>query len=133
MGIIKLKNPLLVNGESITEMAYDSNEITGALFATAEGKRKSAAGNNVSFTPAAEFDFTLHLYLGFAAIIAVNPSIDWSDLERIKGHDNVEIMKIGRNFMLGSEEDSPQSDSEEPTAIMVESTTQASLTYSESE
>ena len=58
---------------------------------------------NVSISAAAEFDFGLHLYLGYAAIIAVNPSYDFSDMERIKGRDVVEVMQIGRNFMLASD------------------------------
>ena len=85
------------------EVTKNPNEIDGILFATAESRRKAAAGRkDISIAPAAEFDFSLHLYLGFAAIVAVNPSYDFSDLERIKGHDVVEVMTIGRNFMLAS-------------------------------
>ena len=83
--------------------------------------------------PAAEFDFALHLYLGYAAIIAVNPSYDFSDLERIKGADVVDVMAIGRNFMLKSEETSTENDSDEHIEITPESTTQAPETSNESE
>lgn len=122
---LTLKNPIEINGEKITELTYDTNEINGMLFANADSKKKAAAGQNMSISPAVEFDFALHLYLGYAAIIAVNPSIDWSDLERVKGHDVMEILKIGRSFMLGSDEASQESDSAEPTAITDESTTPA--------
>lgn len=128
-----LENPIKINGEDVKELTHDANEINGMLFATAESKKKSAAGTNMSISPAAEFDFALHLYLGFAAIIAVNPSYDFSDLERIKGHDVTKVMKIGRNFMLSSDEASQQSDSDEPTATMDESTTQAKPTSRKSE
>lgn len=128
-----LENPIKINGEDVKELTHDANEINGMLFATAESKKKSAAGTNMSISPAAEFDFALHLYLGFAAIIAVNPSYDFSDLERIKGHDVTKVMKIGRNFMLSSDEASQQSDSDEPTATTAESTTQAKLTSRKSE
>ena len=132
--ILKLKNPIMINGEQITEVSYDANEIDGILFATAESKRKTAAGmKNTTITPAAEFDFGLHLYLGFAAIVAVNQSYDFSDVERIKGHDVVEVMAIGRNFMLGSGKEQPESDSEEPTETTPESTTQARRTSKKSE
>lgn len=132
--ILKLKNPILINGEKITEVSYDSNEIDGILFATAESKRKAAAGmKNTTITPAAEFDFSLHLYLGFAAIVAVNPAYDFSDVERIKGHDVVEVMAIGRNFMLASDKEQPESDSGEPTETTPESTTQAPQTSKKSE
>ena len=75
-GTLRLKNPIMINGNEITEVTYDSNEIDGILFATAESKRKAAAvgRKDISIAPAAEFDFSLHLYLGFAAIVAVNPS-----------------------------------------------------------
>jgi len=117
-GTLRLKNPIMINGNEITEVTYDSNEIDGILFATAESKRKTAAvgRKDISIAPAAEFDFSLHLYLGFAAIVAVNPSYDFSDLERIKGHDVVEVMTIGRNFMLASgEKTQTGDDSGEPT------------------
>ena len=134
-GTLHLKNPILINGKEITEVTYDSNEIDGILFATAESKRKAAAGRkDFSIAPAAEFDFSLHLYLGFAAIVAVNPSYDFSDLERMKGHDVVEVMGIGRNFMLTSEEKAQtESDSGEPTETTPETTTPARPTSKKSE
>lgn len=127
-----LKNPIMINGEKVSEMTYDINEIDGVLFATAESKKKAAAGmKNMTITAAAEFDFGLHLYLGFAAIIAVNPSYDFSDLERIKGRDVVEVMGIGRNFMFKSDETLPESDSDEPTETTPESTTPVRATSKE--
>lgn len=122
---LTLKKAIMVNGEEVKELTYDANEINGLMFAIAESKKKAATGQNISISPAAEFDFGLHLYLGYAAIIAVNPQIDWSDLERIKGHDTVEIMKIGRSFMLGSDEASQESGSAEPIETTGGSTTQA--------
>ena len=134
MKTLKLKNPIKIDGKEVTEVTYDSNEIDGILFATAESKRKTAAGmKNTTITPAAEFDFGLHLYLGFAAIVAVNPSYDFSDVERIKGHDVVEVMAIGRNFMLASDQEQPENDSDEPTETMPESTTRARQSSKESE
>ena len=59
-GTLTLKNPVMINGDKITEMKYDTNEIDGVLFATAEAKRKAAAGmKNLSVSAAAEFDFGL--------------------------------------------------------------------------
>ena len=134
MKTLKLKNPIKIDGKEVTEVTYDANEIDGLLFATAEAKRKNAAGmKNTTITPAAEFDFGLHLYLGFAAIVAVNPSYDFSDVERIKGRDVVEVMAIGRNFMLMSEQELQENDSDEPTETMPASTTQARPSSKESE
>ena len=123
-GTLTLKNPILINNKTISEMTYDSNEITGALFSEAEAMRKRAAGmKNVSINPAIEFDFALHLYLGYAAIIAVNPEYDFSDLERARGRDLMAIMDIGRNFTLQSEDSSPESGSDEPSGTTPEPST----------
>lgn len=131
---LKLRNPIMVDGEKVTAVTYDADEINGTLFATAEARRKTAAGmKNTAISPAAEFDFGLHLYLGFAAIIAVNPTWDFSDVERIKGTDLREVMNIGRNFMLASDQDAQESDSDEHTEIMPESTTQVPQTLKKSE
>lgn len=133
-GKLSLKNPVMIDGNEVKEMTYDSNEIDGILFATAEAKKKAAAGmKNTSISPAAEFDFGLHLYLGFAAIVAANPSYDFSDVERIKGHDIVEVMAIGRNFILTSEQEQQENDSGEPTETTPESTTPARPTSKKSE
>lgn len=134
MDIIKLKNPIKVNGETVTELTFDINEITAIGFIEAEAQRKAKVSRNVSITPAVEFDFGLHLYLGFAAIIAVNPKIDWSDLERLHGHDVVEVTGIGRNFILKSEdEESQENESDEPSEITPESTTPAQQSWNEND
>lgn len=123
---LKLRNPIKINGKEVAVLTHDANEIDGILFATAEAKKKAAAGmKNTTLSPAVEFDFSLHLYLGYAAIIAVNPDYDFSDLERIKGFDTMDIMEIGRNFIFKSEEKQQASGSDEHTETTPESTTQA--------
>lgn len=103
-GTLKLKNPIRVNDKEVIDLAYNTESITAALFCEADAKKRTACGSkNVSVTPAAELDYGLHLYLGFAAIVASNASVDFADLERIKGADVVDVMKIGRNFILKSE------------------------------
>lgn len=127
-GTLELKNPITVNNKKVRTLKFDTNEITAILFTEAEAKRKSAAGlTNVSIAPAAEFDFGLHLYVGFAAIIAKNPECDFSDLERIQGVDFVDIMAIGRNFLLKSE-DADQSNSDEQSETTPEPSTPLSET-----
>ncbi len=131
--VLKLKNPIMINGEQVSELTYDANEINGTLFAEAEGKKKAVQGIKMSTSAAAELDSTLHLYMGYAAIIAVNPSYDFSDMERIKGYDVVQVMGIGRNFMLRSETDSQEDESDEHTETTQESTTQARSNSKKSE
>lgn len=124
-GTIKLTNPISVNGKNTAELQYDTVGITGQMFCEADAKRRIAAGTkNVAIAPAAEFDYGLHLYLGYAACIAANSELDFSDLERIHGGDVVDFMAVGRNFILKSE-DSAQSNSDEHTETTVQPTTQA--------
>ena len=123
---LKLTNPIMINNEKVAELTYDTNEITAALFAEAETRKKIAAGSrNVAIVPAAEFDFSLHLYLFFAAVVAVNPGYDFADVERIHGCDVVEAMAIGRDFILKSEK-SKGSTSDEQSETTPKPSTQAS-------
>ena len=96
---IKLDNPVQINGKSYNELTYDISEITAQAFAEADARKLSASGSkNGNAAGAAELDYGLHLYLGFAAIIAVNPEIDISDLERVRGYDVMKIMRIARQL-----------------------------------
>lgn len=121
-----LNHPIKINGVDVKELTYDADEITAQLFAEAEVIKKRAAGiKNVSISPAVEFDFGLHLYLGFAAVLAVNPEYTFEDLERVKGVDLTKLMKVGRDFLLTSAEDSSQNNSVEQSETTPEPTTQA--------
>lgn len=131
-GTINLKKPITINGQQVAALTYDTEEITAARFCEADTRRRIAAGaKNVPIIPAAEFDFGLHPYLGFAAIIAANPGYDFSDMERICGQDLLDVMAIGRNFILRSE-DSPQSSSDAPSEITAAHSAQALPTLKES-
>lgn len=122
---LKLVNPIMIDNKQVGELTYDANEITATLFAEADARRKIAAGRkNVTIVPSAEFDYSLHLYLGFAAVIAVNPGYDFSDLERVHGRDVVEAMEIGRGFILVSEKSKGSSSDEQSETIPEPSTPQ---------
>ena len=126
-GTIKLKKPILVNGLAVEELIYNTDEITVALFSEADARKRMAAGKNISIVPSAEFDFGLHPYLGFAAVIAVNPQISFADMEQVKGDDLLEIMEVGRNFLLGSVK--PRRNNSDPgSEITAEPTTPAPQT-----
>jgi len=132
-GTIVLRNPITINGKTVKELTYDANEITSAMFAEADARKMLASGaKSGNLSGAVELDYGLHLYLGFAAIIAVNPGIDFTDLERIKGPDVMQVMKVGRNFIISSaasEEDS----SDEQSEITPELSTHQSQTSKEKE
>lgn len=129
-GTIELINPIKIDGKDIKKLKYDTNEITPELFAEAEGKKLKASRVNGNISGAMELDYPLHLYLGLASIVAVNPDFTFEDVARVKGRDIVEVMKIGRNFIVKSEA-SQGDDSDEQSEITPESTTQASQTSSE--
>lgn len=111
-GTIKLSNPLTINGKLHNELTYDTNEITAQAFAEADARKLAASGSKSgNAAGAAELDYGLHLYLGFAAVIAVNPTIDLADLERVKGPDVMTVMRVGRDFITerSGETSSPDS------------------------
>ena len=55
-------------------------------------------------------------------IIAKNPECDFTDMERIHGTDLIDIMAVGRNFLLKSEDATP-SNSAEPSETTPKPTT----------
>lgn len=114
---IKLHNKLLINGTAVSKLNYDTDEITVEHFTKAEGMKAQSLqkqSGTMLVSPVAETDYSMHLYLGFMAIIALaekeQKSIDINDLKRVKGHDLKKIMEVGRNFMLGSEEAATEKD-----------------------
>lgn len=128
--ILTLDNPLKVNGRDYTELNYDTNEITAQMFAEADANKMRASGSKGgNLAGAVELDYGLHLYLGFAAIISVNPEIALEDLERIKGFDVMKIMRIGRDFITGKSGETSEPDSSgEPSETMPEPSTPQSET-----
>lgn len=133
-GILTLKNPILIDGKQMSKLEYDTNEITGVLFAEADSRKMRANGSKGgNLSGAAELDYGLHLYLGYAAVIAVNPAIDFSDMERMKGSDVMEVMSVGRNFIMKREDSSQASESDEQSGTTPEPSTQASATSKKSD
>lgn len=124
---LKLMHPLLVNGQEMTEVDYDAEEINAVQYSIACQRSAAISKSNQSVTVKfRENDNSLHMYLGFMAIIAVNPQIDITDLERIKGTDVLNIADIGQVFILRiSGAGSPQSNSDAQSETTQEPSTQA--------
>ena len=121
-GTIKLANPIKINGAETLELSYDTNEITGAHFCEAD-RRKAAAGRGAVSVSVAEMDASLHFYLGVYAVIALNSHIDVTDLERARGYDAAQIMRIGRDFFTPpAEEGLPDGSLEDQSGITPEPT-----------
>lgn len=118
MDTIKLRKPLLVNGKELAELPYDFEAIGTDAFGRAEDRTKRGRAQGGLTIDMFENDYTFALNLGFEAIMAADPSIDVSDLERLKGTDVVRVAGIGRFFILGSAvepEDSTRSGSDGPS------------------
>lgn len=128
MNVLHLQTPLMVNDTPRHELTYDTAEITVSQFCEAESYRFVVTGGKPVMSTH-ETDHGMHLYLGMMAIIAVNPDIDIRDLERVKGYDLVQIMNVGRNFILrgqGGGTGSSQKQSENSSEPTPDITTQAS-------
>lgn len=127
--LIKLGNPILINNSSVSELKYDYEEITNDLYLEA-CMRASKVNSTTNFAMVKEIDNALHLNLGKAAVIAVNPDVTWEDLSRIKGRDLLALSAVGRFFITGRDASAGKTSEQasEPTA---ESTTQAPETSEE--
>jgi hypothetical protein len=104
-GEIILDNPVLIDGKPVKSFMYDANEITTDLFMDAETqmlKRRTRAG---AVAIDAKLDYSFQLCLGCAAIIAVNSSVAFEDLARLKGADLQRVKDVGRDFILGQSGD----------------------------
>ena len=138
-GSLTLDNPILINGKSVRELTYDTNEITALHFAEADAHRQLATtsriGNGkVGINASAELDYTFHLYLGIMAVVAINPEYDVADLERAKGDDVRQLMGLGRFFMSGrSAEPSEESSSDAASETTQEPITHQSQSLSDGE
>ncbi len=120
--VIKLSNPLLVNGQSLKELTYTLElDVEDILIAN---DRRAAAHNNVDTTmKVVEFDSELHLYVGMQAIIKLNPQIDIRDLKRLSGVDVIQLFKLGRTFFTRTKSGENLKTSNEQSVITQEDTT----------
>lgn len=132
MDKIILKKPVLINGQNITELTYDTEEIDGVLYTQAEHHKIKTAGQGGNLAGAIEIDYSQHLYIGYAAIIAVNPEYTFEDLERIKGSSLRDIARIGRSFFIESAKLQAEN-SDEQSGTTLELITPASTTWNENE
>ncbi len=121
MNTLKLKNPIKINGKEVKELTYDVNEITAEAFVEAETRKFNASSKKGLNASAIEMDYSMHLELGFAAIVAVNPEIDYNDLNRLKGPDLIAVARVSRNFIMPSAAEEDEEPVENSTGSKSES------------
>ena len=124
-----LDNPITINGKEVKELTYDPQEITAEHFSIACAKSAALEKTKTLTLKVKENDYALHLYLGMMSIIAINPDIDVSDLERIKGFDVLSLTNIGHFFTLRKQAvPSEESSSDEQSEDTASTSTAASET-----
>lgn len=125
MEVIKLINPLKVNGKELAELSCDMDAIDAEGFIRAEALANAKRNNEGSTAPLVEVDYGFHLFLAFEGVKAAMPEVDTTDLERVKGRDLVKLMQVGRFFALGADGGSQESSSDAPSESSQESSTAA--------
>lgn len=127
-----LDNPITINGKEVKELTYDPQEITAEHFNIACAKSAAIDKTRTMTLKLKENDHALHLYLGMMAVIAVNPDIDVTDLERVKGFDVLDLTNIGAFFIFRkSAVPSGVSSSDEQSENTANISTQTSKTSAE--
>lgn len=99
--ILKLKKPLMVNGEEVTEIPYDFERMTvgNKLMVT---KNMTDAG--YTMTQVEEFDPVYHLFLFAKAVeVATEGQIVTTDVLRMSARDGKEAGALARSFFYLSD------------------------------
>ncbi|QGQ97058.1 hypothetical protein EHS13_20285 [Paenibacillus psychroresistens] len=99
---LKLTKPVDINGETVTELPYNFEDMTARDKAEATKSFKKS-GNMVMVQ---EFDCDYHLYIFAAAVKKADPSIEIDDVLRISFKDSVTAEALVRGFFFLNLEDS---------------------------
>lgn len=89
--ILKLKKPIKIDGEEVTELKYDFESLTGEDVERAVADLQSGG----IMVTTLEFDTTYH-----AAIFAKASGIAYEDVKRFSAKDFTRAATLARNFFL---------------------------------
>jgi hypothetical protein len=101
MPVLKLSKAIDINGERVTELPYNFEDMTARDKAEAT-KAYKKAGNVVQVQ---EFDPDYHLYLFAASVRKENPSIEIDDVLRMSAKDAAKAEALVRDFFFISLEE----------------------------
>lgn len=96
-----LSKPININGDSVSELSYNMEDMT-ARDKTEASKVFKKNGNMVMVQ---EFDSDYHLYLFAAAVKKENPSIEIEDVLRMSAKDSIKAEALVRGFFFFDSED----------------------------
>ncbi|MEB3103085.1 hypothetical protein [Ferviditalea candida] len=94
--VLKLRKPIDINGEKVSELPYNFEEMTARDKSDATREFKKS-GNMVSVQ---ELDPDYHLYLFAAAVKKANPSIEIEDVLRMSAKDAGKAEAAARDFFF---------------------------------
>ena len=107
---LHLSTPILINGEKVSDLSFDADNLTVDLYCEATNRAAGKLSMRVM-----ETDYNMHFWIGCALIIADNQPITFDDLGNgLKGQDIIKVVSMGRFFMTHSESSEDES-SEEPS------------------
>ncbi len=101
MEIFKLSKAIDIDGQKVTELQYNFEDMTARDKADASKEFKKA-GNVISVQ---ELDPDYHLYLFAAAVKKANHNVDINDILRFSAKDACKAEGLVRNFFFLNSED----------------------------
>lgn len=101
MAVLKLKRPVMIDGEEKTEIPYDLEKLTGSDLETALQDMK----RNGIQVGAIEIDPSYHM-----AIFAQAAGVAYEDVKRMSAKDCKNAIALVRAFFIGDSEDSSGSE-----------------------
>lgn len=99
---LMLQKPIMINGNEVSELSYNLEEMSARDKAEAT-KAFKKAGNMIMVQ---ELDADYHLYLFAAAVKKVDSSIEVEDVLRMSAKDSVKAEAAVRDFFFINSEES---------------------------
>lgn len=116
---IKLKNPIKVDGKTVSELKIDT-EVFSLEELERANKKLAEKGKAMSIQ---ETDFDYHLIVARILIEKTSKGkIAYEDLARVKGSDLFQLQRAGRDFLLESVAEEATENTEEQSEPIAEST-----------
>lgn len=113
-GTIELTKPVTIVGEDVWELEWDTGALTlrdvsdACSWVADRAAREEKVSNKLP-----DYDPSYWLAMGIKAICAATPTLEMDELDDMAAADALEVMDIGRDFMLArsdGEEDEVEPD-----------------------